>query len=160
MTTQPEETSDERIARLAETADIAEGDTEEAIQQLMALAALRRKDPVVEQRYEALRNQIARQLGKEGARWFLDESGDKWLAYTVAPSKTYLDVEEATKMSADGKLDTDTLDMIAPRKQDLEGIKKAIVSKRLSPAQVQRLLSFEPGTAYVQFAQPGRDADE
>lgn len=168
MTDQPTETNEERISRIAATAKDADGDTEAAIQQLQALAAARRKDPVVEQRYEGLRNQLARQLGREGARWFLDESGNKWLAYTVAPENTFLDVEEAERMAKEGKLDQETLELIAPRKQNLTGLAVAIRAgtkvppgpNALTPAQVQRLISFEPGTPYVQFAQPGSDDEE
>lgn len=160
MTTTPEETNEERLTRLAQKAEVADSDTEEAILQLKQLAEQRRKDPVVEQRYETLRNQLTRQLGKEGARWFLDAEGDKWMAYSVAPSKTTLDVKQAEQMAEDGEITADTLDLIAPRKQNLDGLKEAIVKKKLTAAQIQDLCSFEPGTPYLQFAQPGRDDDE
>ena len=160
MSEHENETNAERLARLAEVASVADTDTEEALLQLQRLAEQRRKDPVVEQKYEALRNQLSRQIGAEGARWFLDAEGNKWLGYTVAPSKTTLDVAEATAMAKKDEITEEVLDLIAPRKQDLAGLKQAIVQKKLTPAQIQHLCSFEPGTPYVQFGQPGSDDQE
>lgn len=142
-----------------EITEVADPDTEDKLNQLIAMQVRRRKDPDLERRYEALRGDLTKQLAREGARWFETDDGSKLLAVTISPEKTDLDVEEAIRLYEEGELDLATLDMIAPRGQSLEGIRTAITKGWLTPAQMRKVLTFRPGTPYVKFVDPlGRDS--
>lgn len=159
MTTPEPQEDPGLIAKRAAIAKDADGDTEDRLVQLESLQTRRRADPELEARYERLRNDVARQLGDEGARWFLDDDGNKRLAFVVRPETTVLDVQTAIELHAEGLISSEMLDMIAPRKQSLEGIRRAVTAKegspsRLSAKQVRQLLRFNPGTPYVRFADP------
>lgn len=155
--TQP--TADEIQAQMEAAAEVADPDTEDKLNQLIAMQVKRRKDPDLEARYERLRDDLAAQLKREGPRWIETDDGSKLIAYPVSPEKTELDVEEAILMYEEGEIDKATLDLIAPRAQSLEGIRTAIGKGWLTPSQIRRLLTFRPGTAYVKFADPlGRDS--
>lgn len=147
------------LAKRMKVAVPADGDTEDRLVQLEAMQAKRRKDADLEARYEQLRNQVARQLGDEGARWFLDDEGNKRMAFVVRPEGTTLDVDTAVALYEEGLISREMLDLIAPRKQNLDGIRKALTSPagsgtRLTPTQVRQLLSFDKKTPYVRFVDP------
>lgn len=132
----------------------ADPDTEEALLRLFKMQERRRKDPVLEAEYERARNNLARRVHDEGPRWFMDDTGTKWLAYEVAPEATVLDIEEAKAMVERGELDEKVLDEVAPRKQSATGMHSAIASGRLTQHHVRTLISYEPKTRYVGFSAP------
>jgi hypothetical protein len=140
----------------------ANRDTEDELRRLKNLQDSLRVDPHAKARYENLRNRLSRQLTDEGARWFLDDRGEKWLGYVVAPEFTVLDVDEAIAMVECGELDPEVLEQIAPRKTSLDGIREALVredGKKLTAYQVTRLLSFEKRTRHIRYARPLEEGD-
>jgi hypothetical protein len=149
-------------AELEAVATYASPDIEADLRELKNLQDAMRVDPRVKRRYESLRNQLTRQMKAEGARWFLDENGEKWLGYTVNPEEVVLDIDEATQMVAAGELPEQVLNLMAPRKKSVEGIRQVLGEKELSAQQVTRLLSFTPKTPYVKYVPPlgERDAGE
>lgn len=134
-------------------------DTEEKLARLHELQARLRVDPRLKAEYEALRNELVRELATTGPRWFLDGEGHKHLAHPVEPEETVLDVELAIALAKQGKIDPATLDLIAPRKQNLEGLRKAITKKRLTNRQIADLVSFRPKTGHVGYLDPESGAD-
>ena len=147
---------EKRVAALVleRTANAAEGDLEEAIIQLDELAEQRRKDPVIEQRYEELRDLVAAAILADGPRYYLDIDGEKRYAYAVQPEPVEVDVAELIAMNGRGELAGEVLDQIAPRKVDKEAFRRAASTGRLTKAQVAATCKIIKGTPHVRFADP------
>ena len=147
---------EKRVAALVleRTAKAAEGDLEEAICQLDELVEARRKDPVIEERYEELRDLVAKAILKDGPRYYLDDRGDKRYAFAVQPEPVEIDVAELIAMNGRGELAGEVLDQIAPRKVDKEAFRRAASTGRLTKAQVAATCKITKGTAHVRFTDP------
>ncbi|HEY5787687.1 MAG TPA: hypothetical protein VIT65_23225 [Microlunatus sp.] len=158
----PEEDEPGKQVEIEKRATVAGPDTEEQLRILQNLQASIRVPAATKRRYENLRNRLTRQLSDEGARWFLDDHGEKWLGYVVTPEYTVLDVDEALRMVEEDELDPEVLEQIAPRQASLEGVREALVredGKKLTPYQIAKLLSFEKRTRHIKYVRPLEERD-
>jgi len=144
----------EQRDELEAMAQQASPDIEAMLVQLDRLAALRRKDPEVERRYEQLRDELAGILGEEGPRFYLDDKGVKRVAYRVQPEKIQVDIAKLNEMAANGEIDEELLERVAPRKADLEALRSAVAAGRMTSAQLLKVARMSKGTAHVRFSDP------
>ena len=135
-------------------AHLAEGDLEEMLVQLDELAERRRKDPVVEARYEELRDLCAKAILREGPRYYLDARGVKRYAFAVQPEPVEIDVGRLMDFYADGSLPVEVLNKIAPRKVDKDAYRRAAAKGELTKEQIAATARIRKGTPHVRFADP------
>jgi hypothetical protein len=131
-------------------------DMEDKLVALKSMVEARRKDPRAEERYEALRDDLAADLKEHGPRYLVDEDGDKYYAYAVAPEIVIADQQAIESMVEAGELEREEYERIYPRRLDKEALRRSIAKKRggMTNAQVVRSVRFKPGTAYVKFDSP------
>lgn len=147
----PDITGEEAI--LAAATD-ASPDTEADLARLYELAAYLRVDPALKKEYEELRNKLVRRLGEDGPRIFVDAEGHKHIGYPTRPVNTVLDLDVAQSMRRRRgvrAISAETLDLIAPRKQNLEGLKMAKARGWITEDQLLELTTETPGTGYVSW---------
>ena len=159
-------TAEELFEAMERDATPAEADLEDKLLRLDAMAAQRRKDPDLEKRYEALRDEVAEELKATGPRYYLDEHGLKRYAFRVAPEKVEVDVEELVRQVEAGEIEVD-LDKVAPRKVDAEQLKRAVAKGSrpanrgkpgvIPPEKFLKMARRKPGTAHVRFSDPRDD---
>ena len=156
------ETEQDRLAKLIAEALPAHPDMEDKLVALKAMVEARRKDPRAEERYEALRDELARDLQTHGPRYLVDDDGEKHYAYAVAPEIVVANQQVMEAMVEAGELSQEEFDRIYPRKLDKEALRRSIAKKRggLSDAQVVRAVRFVPGTAYVRFDRPDESYED
>lgn len=129
-------------------------DVEAALVRLDYLADYRRKDPAIEAEYETLRNKLAKLLGAEGPRYYLDLDGVKRYAYVVAPEPVEIDVAALIAMNKAGELSDEILEKIAPRKADKDAYRREATARRLTRKQIVDSSKVTKGTAHVRFSDP------
>lgn len=158
MTTNlPEEALSKRLAMEA-SAIPADVDTEELLMRLETIQDARRKDPVLEARYEELRDRLVAVIAERGPRYYLDAHGNKRFAYVVAPELVDVDVALLIQMHEEGEVSTALLNEVAPRKIDKDSYRRAVARKKFTNAQVAKLSRLRPGTAHVAFTDPVDEA--
>lgn len=154
----------EMIAR----ATPAPPDTEDALIELRKMVLARREDPVLKTRYEALRDQLAAQLRREGPRYFINDEGIKQYAYTVAGESVETSVEALDQLRKAGEISDELFEELCPRDVDKESLRKAIArganprarKEGIKPAHVAKICRIVPyGTPYVAFADADPDRD-
>lgn len=144
-------------AKMMAEATPADSDTETSLARLEQMMVARREDTALKARYEAERDRLAKQLVKEGSRYFLDEDGDKVFAYPVIPDNLVVNEAEFVRRHEAGEMPDVDLDKVMPRKIDREAMRRAIAKKHVPPAVVVATMRFTKGTARVAFH---RDSDE
>ena len=150
-----EEASASRQEEIEAQAEPAGNDLEAKLNLLKRMADARRKDPVMERRYERLRNSMAKYLDENGPRYFLDGDGTKQYAYAVVPEPLVVDVDELIALYNEGEITLETLDEAAPRKASAEGFKRVAHHKdKLSDAQLLRVSHVQRGTPHVRYMDP------
>jgi hypothetical protein len=158
---EPEDESTRR-QKIYEAALPANPDQEDKLVVLKNMVEVRRKDPRAEERYEALRDDLAKELKESGPRYLVDEDGEKYYAYAVAPEIVIANQQAIEQMVEDGELDRAEFERIYPRRLDKEALRRSIAKKRsgMTLAQVTRAVKFRPGTAYVKFDRPDEMHEE
>jgi hypothetical protein len=134
----------EELDTIIEAAQEARGDLLADLAALQRLAAQRRRDPVLEARYERLRARVKDALNEQGPRIYLDEDGNKQLAYPVNPTTVSADVEELVALVKAGRLPGVDLDKVFPRTVDTEELRKVIASKKIPTAVVAKHVHLRP----------------
>jgi hypothetical protein len=154
MTSQDDEA--DRRQKLYESALPAHPDMEDKLYALKNMVEARRKDPQAETRYEALRDDLAKDLAEHGPRYLVDDDGVKYYAYAVAPEIVIADQHVIEQMVEAGTLSQEEFDRIYPRKLDKEALRRSIAKKTggRTGAQVVASVRFRKGTAYVKFDRP------
>lgn len=150
--------AEQRLAELQATATRADMDTEDKLIHLEHLKDQLREDPVVKREYEALRDELAAQLEREGPRYYLDNMGVKRYAYAVVPEPIEVDVDELCRLDEAGELKAGVLDQVAPRKADKERYRAAVQRGDITREQFLATAKVGRGTAYVKSSDPV-DAD-
>lgn len=156
-----------RVQQMMAEALPADADTEAKLRYLQRLQDVRRKDPVIEAEYARLRDELARQIGQEGPRYYLDDHGVKRFAYIVQPEPLEYDVNELVKAKDEGRISEALLDELAPRKPNSEAIKQAAARGMkknprrpgLPPDVFVKVARKTKGTAYVKYSSPVDPAD-
>ena len=142
------------IAMTEKALPFQDKDLELMVKRLDELAAARRKDPVRELEYEALRDEIAAILAVEGPRYYLDTNGVKRYAYVLSPEPVIINVDELIKMRHEDLISEDDLDLAAPRKASPDGYKRLSSRTMFTNAMIVRSSRIGKGTAHVRFSEP------
>lgn len=140
-----------KLAEVIDKAQPADRDTEAMLRELSALATLRRKDPLIEDRYEELRDILSARLKKEGPRYYLDEHGVKWISYPVNVEKVFVDENVLRQLHEQGVLTDVQFELVMPRKVNVEYFKKLVAKKVITDETVNRIATIVPGTSHVRF---------
>lgn len=147
----------EEMMRTAEPASL---DLEDTLADLEALQALRRKNPLIEARYEHLRKIATVMLIEGGPRYFVDDSGTKHYAYAITPDAIVVSVEDVEQLRNEGIITEEELDRVAPRKVKNEEFKRLVALGRIPKARAKKIARIVPKTPYVGFSDestPGFD---
>lgn len=145
---------EDHLKKLAETATRADFDTEEKILDLHDMVLKRRKDPELEKRYEARRDELVAQLESEGPRYFIDAHGNKRYAYAVVPEPVDVDLDELLVEKAKGNISEETFEAVAPRKIDKEQFRRHVSNGNIPKDVFRRVAKVSRGTPHVGFSDP------
>lgn len=141
--------------KIEATAILAERDIEERLDQLRELADARRKDPVREKTYTELRDELSTYLHKNGPRYFRDEFGDKYYAWSVNPEPLVVDVKRLEELVARGELPMAVLDKVTERKVIAEEFRKACSTGEIDSNQLLYTSHLGRATPFVQIRKEG-----
>lgn len=137
------------LADAAAKAEEADEELAELLLTLEAIQAARRKDPVLEARYESLRASVVALLGRD-PKWLSTPRG-RVLALVSAPQALVVDPLLLEDLERDDGLPYEVLDEVAPRKVDLVAFRRAVSSGRITSVQLLKVASMVPKTPFVRF---------
>ena len=150
----PDDEAEQKERELIASAEAADADTEAKLARLKQLAEARRPDPEIEAEYEALRNELAAQLQREGVRYFIGADGEKHYAHTVQPEPVEVNMDALLAEYEAGHFSEEVFEAIAPRKPDKDRIRAMVARKKIPPASFVRFAKIRKGTAFVRFVDP------
>lgn len=133
-------------------AEPAGTDLERVLEDLHSLQALRRKNPIVEARYENLRKIATTLLNEGGPRWYLDIDGVKRFAYVVTPETIVVEVADVVALRDEGVITDEELDRVAPRKVKNDEFKRLMALGRIPKDRAKKIARIVPKTSYVGFS--------
>ena len=155
----PDQDEIDKRQEMMRTATPASADLEETLADLEALQALRRKNPLIEARYEHLRRIATNMLAESGPRYFLDAQGNKRYAYNVSPETIVVEVADAEALYDDGIITKEELDRLAPRKVKNDEFKRLMALGRIPKERAKKIGRIVPKTSYVGFSTESADED-
>ena len=132
----------------------ASGDLEEMLMVLDDMAERRRKDPVIEARYEELRDDVAQKLLADGPRFYLDSRGVKRFAFAVQPEPVEIDLDVLVGFYNVGEISEQDFEALCPRRVDKEVFRRLASKGTLPKKIVARSAKLRKGTAHVRFSDP------
>lgn len=137
-----------RTAALAKVAVEAPKDIGDALREMEAIQASRRRNPATERTYAQMRSELLPRI--TAPMVFIGPDNERWLAFVVTPDLLQVDVEGLIEAEWEGDLRYETLEIVAPRSIDLTALRREVAAGRISSEVLARANArYVPGTSYV-----------
>lgn len=106
---------------------------------------------------EDLKEDLVPFIEEVGSFMFVDDDGNKWMAYYSDSDMTILDIDELEAAVEAGLVKETVLELVAPRKMDGEMLKQALDSHRIPREVAKRCVRIEKSRKTVRYRKEGED---
>lgn len=126
--------------------------------ELARLREIRDEKKRLSKEEEDLRGDLVPFIEEVGSFLYVDEYGNKWMAYYSDSDMTVLDIDELEAAVDAGLVAESVLELVAPRQPDLEALKQALNAGRIPKPVAKKCITIEKSRKTVRYTKEGEDA--
>lgn len=132
-------------------------DEADRAKELARLKEIRDEKAKLEREEKGLREDLVPFIEEVGSYLYVDEAGNKWMAYYSDSDMTLLDIDELEAAVEAGLVPESVLELVAPRQPDLEALKQALNAGRIPKPVAKKCISIEKSRKTVRYKKEGDD---